>query len=265
MTLGLAFALASQACGSDDERKGAHGAAAARPTNVPPSVVAPATRPYRERADLATAGGTLRVVAVLDGDAPRDTTIALPEALRRACGPSIRHERVERSGDRIADVVVWLPDVREGKPMPLERRYDLTMERCRLQPRAQVAVAGGTLNLRTVDDLAHRTRFVRYGDGVLTELHTTEPESVIPDERVLDKPGQVEVSCAEHPWARAWLFAFDHPYAAVTTRDGSALLAGVPAGRWRVVAWHEELGLSEGTIDVVPGREAELRVAFKAR
>jgi hypothetical protein len=178
----------------------------------------------------------------------------------------VRADRAARDGARLADVVVWLPDVREGKALPLEGRHDLTIEHCRLEPRVQVATVGGTVNLRAMDATAHRTRFVRRGDGArLAEIATTEPMSVVPDEDVLRQPGQIEVTCDAHPSARAWLFAFDHPYAAVTTQDGSARLDAVPPGRWRVLAWHERYGLVEGTATVVAGQEVEVKLDLKAR
>jgi len=39
---------------------------------------------------------------------------------------------------------------------------------------------------------------------------------------------------------RAYVWAFDHPYAAVTKEDGTYEIPNVPAGaKVRIVAWHE--------------------------
>jgi hypothetical protein len=255
--------LAALAC-KGDERAPARTAGSAGGEAVSASVIGAGSRPYREVA--VDAPGVVRVRVTLDGDPPRDSTITPPPEQQAACGPAVPMAELSRQGDALGDAVVWLPDVREGKALPVERRYELTIERCRFTPHVQVAVAGGTLNLRALDDAAHRTRFVRRGDGApLAEIATTEPTSVVPDEKVLRAPGQVEVTCSLHPWARAWLMTFDHPYAATSGADGSARLDGVPPGRWRVVVWHERFGLREDTVVVQAGQEAELEVKLKAR
>jgi hypothetical protein len=42
---------------------------------------------------------------------------------------------------------------------------------------------------------------------------------------------------------QAYVWAFDHPYAAVTDREGNYVIKNVPAGAGlRVQAWHEEAG-----------------------
>lgn len=255
--------IAALACKGDDGDSSRVAGSAAR-AGVSASVIGTSSRPYREVA--VPVSGALRVRVTVEGDVPRDTAHRPPADQQAACGTAVVGDELSRQGDGLGEAVVWLPDVREGKPLPVERRYELTIERCRFAPRVQVALAGGTLNLRALDDVAHRTRFVRRGDGArLAEIATTEPLSVVPDEKVLKAPGQVEVTCSLHPWARAWLMTFDHPYATASAPDGNARLDGVPAGRWRVVVWHERFGLREDTVVVEAGREAELEVKLEAR
>jgi hypothetical protein len=254
--------LAALACKGDDGK--ASRTAGSAGGEAVSSVIASSSRPYREVA--VPTPGVVHVRVTLDGDAPRDSTISPPPEQQAACGAVVPAAELARQGDALGDAVVWLPDVREGKALPVERRYELTIERCQFTPHVQVAVAGGTLNLRALDDAAHRTRFVRRGDGAqLADIATTEPTSVVPDEKVLKAPGQVEVTCSLHPWARAWLMTFDHPYAAASGADGSVRLEGVPPGRWRVAVWHERFGLREDTVVVQAGQEAELEVKLKAK
>jgi hypothetical protein len=50
------------------------------------------------------------------------------------------------------------------------------------------------------------------------------------------------ISCDIHPWQRAYAWAFDHPYAARTDKDGKFKIEHVPAGaEVNVVIWHEGL------------------------
>jgi hypothetical protein len=81
----------------------------------------------------------------------------------------------------------------------------------------------------------------------------TDAGQVIPDERLLASPGALEVRGELHPWLRAWVLAFDQPYFATTEADGAFTLAEVPAGSYRLVAWHERLGQVEQQVVVRRG------------
>jgi RNA polymerase sigma factor (sigma-70 family) len=45
-----------------------------------------------------------------------------------------------------------------------------------------------------------------------------------------------------YPWMKGVVWGFDHPYFAVTDANGHFEMRNVPAGKWRVVAWHEVAG-----------------------
>jgi hypothetical protein len=50
----------------------------------------------------------------------------------------------------------------------------------------------------------------------------------------------IKVNCDAHKWMEAYIWAFDHPYAAVTGPDGSFEIKNVPTGvDLSVMAWHE--------------------------
>src|SRR5262249_11515461 len=50
----------------------------------------------------------------------------------------------------------------------------------------------------------------------------------------------INFSCSFHPWMRAIVWAFDHPYATVTDKDGNFEIKNVPTGaELQLVAWHE--------------------------
>jgi len=57
----------------------------------------------------------------------------------------------------------------------------------------------------------------------------------------LKADGQViKINCDAHKWMEAYIWAFDHPYAAVTGANGSFEIKNVPLGvDLTVMAWHE--------------------------
>jgi hypothetical protein len=83
------------------------------------------------------------------------------------------------------------------------------------------------------------------------------------------KPYEIEVDpsaeptyiiCNIHNWMSAYVLALDHPFAAITGRDGTFKIENAPVGEEvRIFAWHEEAGyLNEGGAQ---GEEIKLEAA----
>jgi hypothetical protein len=79
----------------------------------------------------------------------------------------------------------------------------------------------------------------------------------------------ITIRCGMHPWMRAYARAFDHPYAALTVvgkRPGDASygtyeIKNVPAGKVRVIAWHEMAGYLNGA----KGEEIDLKAGANTK
>jgi hypothetical protein len=161
-------------------------------------------------------------------------------------------------------VVVWIDGLRSGKPLPLERRFTVTRDRCLFVPRTQAVIVGGTLNVLNLDPIAHTTRIVNTADNsVMAVIRQTGDGQVVPVDSVLRQPGRLELRCDLHPWARGWIVAFDQPYFAMASADGSFALDSVPPGRYRIVAWQEQLGEVADSVTVTDGQKTD--VVLKGR
>jgi hypothetical protein len=56
-----------------------------------------------------------------------------------------------------------------------------------------------------------------------------------------DKPGQVDVFCSIHANMSCVVLVLQNPYFAVTDDRGGYSITNVPAGTYRLKAWHERL------------------------
>ena len=65
--------------------------------------------------------------------------------------------------------------------------------------------------------------------------------------------GANSYSCTIHSWMAGHVRIFDHPYYTVTDGDGKFEIKNAPAGKFRIVYWHENKGLRGGP----PGRFGE--------
>jgi hypothetical protein len=130
----------------------------------------------------------------------------------------------------------------------------------------QTAVAGGTLNVRSLDAVEHRTRIAhRDGGEVLATIRETDEGQVVPNERVLAHPGILDLTCDVHAWTHAWIAVFDHPYFATTGGDGSFTIDSLPPGRYQLRGWHPRLGAIADSVTVTAGGVAQVALQARAR
>lgn len=225
-----------------------------------PAVITAPNQPYRV---VAVVGGSISGTVDADGLIPSDTIIR-PALDQNVCGTQILERRIARSGTRIGGALVWLTDIRTGKALPLERRFELTNDDCALDPYIQVIYTTSTLNVATEDKALHTNRFIDVGSGEVAAIAPfNDAGEVVPLDHLFKEPAQIEVVCDQHPWTRAWIAVLDHPYSAKTSATGSFNIPDIPPGRYRVRAWHPNLGFADDSVTVVAGQQAN--VGFRIR
>jgi hypothetical protein len=211
-----------------------------------------------------TTPGQVTGTITVGGDIPADTVVH-PTSDVTTCGTELTDVTIEHDGPRLSGAVVWLDGVRRGKALPLIRRYDVINEGCLIVPRVQAAIAGGTINVRSLDPVTHRTRLVRTGETKPVALVTeTDEGQVVPLDHALDVPGQLEIRCDQHPWTRGYIAVFDQPYFAVTSGNGAFAFDSVPPGRYTLRVWHERLGTESREVTVTAGQTAGADIELRA-
>jgi hypothetical protein len=74
----------------------------------------------------------------------------------------------------------------------------------------------------------------------------------------------IPVKCNQHPWMKAYIGVLKHPFFAVSKDDGTYSIAGVPPGKYTVVAWHEKFGEKTMEVNVPSKGSATADYAFDA-
>jgi hypothetical protein len=82
-------------------------------------------------------------------------------------------------------------------------------------------------------------------------------------EKPVRKPGLMRIECDVHGWMLAWAYAAEHPYYAVTRKDGTFSLSGVPPGSYTLVAWQEAADEVEVPVTVKPKEETQQNIELK--
>ena len=151
-----------------------------------------------------------------------------------------RVELTEKGGKKatdLSDVVVY---VENSKARPKPAKEVLTMKSKSFAPHVLVIGTGTTVEFPNEDPILHNV-FSVSGDGFDLGLYK-RPKS---GSKTFDKPGVYTLYCNIHPQMSATVVVRDNPYFTTVARDGAFRLAGLPAGEYKILAFHERAG--EGT------------------
>ena len=208
-----------------------------------------------------TVAGTVRFSGALTPAAPVPVTKDSD-----VCGTAMPDSAGGIANSGLGNTVVWLEGVRAGKPIPLEKRIELESDHCLLVPRMQAALAGGAVNVLAHDEFRQHLRFVAGGeDEPRVAVLLGKDEQVIPTELPLKVPGLVIVRDLDHPWPKAFIAVFDHPYFAVAKNDGSFSIDQVPPGTYTLMAWHERAGRTEQKVTVAGNGTAKVELVMNGK
>lgn len=153
-------------------------------------------------------------------------------------------------------VFVWLrPDStkRDADPLPVHadlkevKAAEVVMDQEPMgyRPPALALRAGQTLVVKNTSPIFHSLVWSSENNG---DGNRAMPAgSAITFERLKAERVPVPFSCAPHPWEKAYLRVFDHPYFALTGPDGRFEIKLAPAGKLRLAVWQETLGFKGGT------------------
>ena len=151
-----------------------------------------------------------------------------------------RVELTEKGGKKatdLSDVVVY---VENSKAKPKPAKEVLTMKSKSFAPHVLVIGTGTTVEFPNEDPILHNV-FSVSGDGFDLGLYK-RPKS---GSKTFDKPGVYTLYCNIHPQMSATVVVRDNPYFTTVAKDGAFRLAGLPAGEYKILAFHERAG--EGT------------------
>jgi plastocyanin len=164
---------------------------------------------------------------------------------------------VPRASD-ISNVVVFVKDGPRAGALALVRAQMVQQDES-FVPRLLAIARGSTVEFPNSDPYFHNVFSLSRGATFdLGRFPRGERRS-----RVFTHPGLVKVYCHLHSHMSASIMVFDHPHFVVPdASDGSFVLADIPAGAYRLSAWHERIGESAKDIVVEAGRTVRIEFAL---
>lgn len=167
----------------------------------------------------------------------------------------------------LKDVVVVIEGIQKGKPFTFESAK-MEANVCQFLPFVSVVTDKRQITVANRDPVSHDVQGYAYDmSGVDIVLHrVTLDKQGVTDVVNLTKGRKVfTMQCGRHPYMQSWGYAIDNPYYAVTNLDGAFTIGDLPAGTYKVKAWHPTLGSQERNVTVTASGTAPLEFTFEYR
>lgn len=151
-----------------------------------------------------------------------------------------RHFVVGKDGG-LANVFVYVSKGLEGKKFsPSAKAAELDQAGCMYEPYVQGVMAGQILKIKNSDPLLHNVHSIT-GPSGNQGFNFAQPLKGQMNEKTFTKPEvMVKFKCDVHNWMFAYVGVMDHPYFAVTGKDGKFTITNLPPGDYSLTAYHQK-------------------------
>lgn len=140
----------------------------------------------------------------------------------------------------LADVIVVVKGL-EGKSTGAAAAPAVMDQKgCLYSPQILAVQTGQKVSVKNSDPVMHNVHTVPAASGNKEENKGQGPGAPDLTFSIPTAENFIKFKCDVHPWMFAWVTVVDHPYFAVTGKDGSFTIKDVPPGKYKVVAMHRK-------------------------
>ena len=204
----------------------------------------------------------------LKGTAPKEKDIT-PLKDDATCGkfhstmPTTRFYVVGPNAE-LADVVVSLTGITGKSAGATAQPVVLDQKGCEYVPQILAVQTGQKITIKNSDPVLHNVHASPTVSGN-NEENKAQMAGAPDLSFSFSKPEDfLKFKCDVHPWMFAWISVMDHPYYAVSGKDGTFKIANVPPGKYTLQANHRKAGKVTQEIEVKDdGAKVELALEAK--
>lgn len=194
---------------------------------------------------------------------PITAMAAIPQCAQMHKDPVYEDTVVVGPKGELANVIVFLKEEKPGdlKGPQIDTPATLDQKKCMYTPHVLAVQIGQPVILVSSDPFLHNAR-----SEAVTNKPFNIPQFTVAANQL--RPFTAEetflIKCDVHPWMRAVVRVFDHPYFATTGQDGqfTIKLTGLKDGTYTLQAWHEVYKDSEPQALTIKDGKADKDVDF---
>jgi hypothetical protein len=268
----LVIGFSMVGCGGDKDTK----------TSTPPTTSGSSTKKAESGGGAPASSGektalkadgwaTIKGRVTFAGTLPAQTKIPIPPDHKDkdycANGDLTDPSLIVGADKGVENVVVWIRppkdkffDIPADQQKPAQMQVKVDQPFCAFTPHVTVLFpsffdgkeqkkTGQTFEVANSATITHNTNWTpgdsRINQGGNQIINSKQDLPVTLNAAQSKKAGQedlVSLKCNIHTWMTGYVWAFDHPYAAVTKADGTYEIKNVPAGAdLHLVAWQEKM------------------------
>ena len=190
-----------------------------------------------DMANGATISGTVK----LDGKTPDNKAIKMEaDPVCKTAHPSGVNEDhwVVGAGGEVSNTFVYIKEGLGGKTYAASAdEITLNQKGCQYEPHVFGAMVGQKIKIVNSDNTLHNV----HAHGEKNEqFNEGQPAGSPAKEKTLDKVEvMIPIKCDVHGWMNCFAGVLNHPFFAVTGKDGKFEIKGVPPGEYTISVWHE--------------------------
>lgn len=149
-----------------------------------------------------------------------------------------------------------LPVTPPAKPATVETRRSVSQKGAVFEPHVLPVLVGTTVEWPNNDEIYHNVFSMSEAKPFDLDLYKAPTVKSVK----FDKPGRVDVFCSIHSRMNCIVLVLENPFFASTDQNGRYAITNVPAGTYKLKAWHERVPAH--TREIVVPEHGEVNVDF---
>jgi plastocyanin len=166
----------------------------------------------------------------------------------------------------LADVIVSLQGISGKSTGASAPAAVLDQKGCEYNPSIFAVQTGQKIIVRNSDPVLHNVHDVPAEGSGNKEFNQAQLANGPDLTFSFDKPENfLKFKCDVHNWMFAWVSVFDHPYFAVSGKDGTFRIANVPPGKYKIQAAHRKAGTVTQEVEVKDSEPAKVDFTLEVK
>jgi hypothetical protein len=179
--------------------------------------------------------------------------------------PLLNQKYVFGDNGTLQNVFVYVSKGLEGKTFPEPAwKPVIEQEGCSYTPHVQGILVNQDLTIHNGDDTLHNVQVSPSNNPPFNEAMPVKGMTL--EKKFAHAEMPIIFKCAVHNWMTAYVMVMTNPFFAVTQKDGTFEIKGLPPGEYELSFWHElpvfQPDQDHITVKVEAGKTSEVTVTY---